>query len=524
MKTKLIIMALLLVLPCVAFSQTADGYVAQGRAFLTAANMDAANSSFSNAVALASNHPTANVFYAMTRLLVLPNQPAGSNFLSRIGVPVAGRDIYNWTAEFPTDANGSPLTPAGVSASELTALLRNNALPVLIAAEANLAKVTDTNFTLTLTGSETRGVAATLDYGDIILLRAMLQAAEYLAYTTYSWNLNVQMTAVRTFYNQETTIEQLLTAHPNLLAFATTNDLNAAKLAFRTGASLYMDASWFIRNRSTNLTRLFNYDASQNVDEQNFRLTLTDLTNSLLTAVPLTLDTNYTVNLGAHFGGAHSLRSFLPQFRDNGYGLGTLPDATFGGLVSGVTDEQVEELLGEQLPPLPTIALNGKYVGGQFQFSARVAKNHGYAIQVSTNLTSWADYSTFFAVSNTFSYVDATAFASPKRFYRLVDRYTMLTFLEDYSFSGAADSQANFAVSVLPGSSYLYISMYGGTGDCDLYVKYGSLATLNSWNYRPYLHGNNEYVQISNPTPGTWYIMLNGYKSYRGVGLSLYAW
>jgi hypothetical protein len=421
MKTKLATLSLMLVLTQPLFAQTADDYVAQGRAYLEATNIVAANASFSNAVALSPNHQTANVFYAATRLLVLPSQSVVSNFLTRIGLPVAGRDIYNWAAKPPTDDNGVPFVPPGLNASEFTAMLRTNILPALIAADANLAKVTDTNFTLSLTSNETRIVAVTLDYGDILMLRAILQAAEYFAYTTYSWNLDAQLDLIRYLYDTEQlSIERVLMDYPNLLTFATTNDLDSAKLAFQNGANRYMEASQFIRNRSTNVTRLFNYDAEKADAEQKFRLTLADLTNSLSTAVTLAVETNYTVFLGAHFSGLHSPRSFLPWFRANGFGLGTLPDSTFGGLIYGLTSEQVDEFLGKYLFPIPTISPVFSAVGGQFQFPINVAKGRGYVIQVSTNLLNWVDYSAFFAFEGRYEFTDSAGL--PRRFYRLVDR------------------------------------------------------------------------------------------------------
>jgi hypothetical protein len=423
MKTKLITTALLLTINRLLLAQTADDYVSQGRAFLAATNIVAANNSFSNAVALSPNHQTANVFYAATRLLVLPSQPAGSNFLSRIGMPAAGRDIYNWTAELPTDTNGVPLAPVGVNANESTAMLRTNVLPVLIAAEANLVKVTDTNFTLILTSDETRIVGVILDFGDIRMLRAMLQAGEYFAYTTYAWNLDAQLAAIRSLYtNDQLSIERVLMDYPNLLTFATTNDLNAAKLAFQNGVNRYMEASQFIRNRSTNVTRLFNYDAGKAADEEKFRFTLTDLTNSLSTAVTLAVDTNYTVFLGAHFSGTHTLRFFLPWFRGSGFGLGTLPDPTFGGLIYGLTGQGLDESLAKHLLPIPTISPIFSTLGGQFQFPINVAKGRGYVIQVSTNLLDWSDYSAFFAFDGGYSFADPNTAAFSRRFYRVVDR------------------------------------------------------------------------------------------------------
>lgn len=422
MKTKLTTIALLLALNRLLLAQTADDYVTQGRAFLSATNMVAANNSFSNAVALSPGHQTANVFYAATRLLALPSQPAGSNFLNRIGLPAAGRNIYNWTAELPADTNGVPFAPAGVNASEFTAMVRTNVLPALIAAEANLAKVTDTNFTLALTGSETRSVGVTLDYGDTLMLRAMLQAAEYSAYTTCSWNLDAQLAAIRSLYtNHQLSIERILMDCPNLLTFSTTNDLNAAKLAFQNGVDRYMEASQFIRNRPTNVTRLFNYDAAKATDEEKFRFTLTDLTNSFTTAVTLAVDTNYTVFLGSQFSGTHTLRSFLPLIRGNGFELGTLPDPTFGGLVYGLTRQELDAALAKELLPIPTIPPVFSALGGQFQFPINVAKDRGYVVQVSSNLLDWTNYAVFIATNGSYAFADTNAAAFPRRFYRVVD-------------------------------------------------------------------------------------------------------
>jgi len=61
--------------------------------------------------------------------------------------------------------------------------------------------------------------------------------------------------------------------------------------------------------------------------------------------------------------------------------------------------------------------------------------------------------------------------------------------------------------------------MSGCTGDADLYVRRGSKPTLTSWDYRPYLIGNNETVEVTDPAAATWYIMLRGYHAYTGVTL-----
>jgi hypothetical protein len=423
----LLVTTLLIALGQTLQSQTAEDYVICGRAFLAVTNPVAANNCFSNAVAVSPSHQTGNVFYAFTRLRTWPLRPAGSNFLNHLGVPNVGRDIYNWTAQPPTDTNGVPLPPAGLNASDFTTMMRTNLLAELIGAEANLAKVTAPAFVLSLTSNETRIADVTLDYGDIRMFRAMLQAAEYCSYTAYSWDLNTLLAPLYSLYSSnQFSVERLLADHPNLLTFATTNDLAAAKAAMLDGVNRYCEASEFIRNRPTNVVRLFNYDPEMADDEANFRQTLADLTNSLTHPVPLSVDTNYIVFLGSHFSGMYPPRSFLPVIRGNGFGLGTLPDPTFGGLIysaiPGVVEDSVEEFLAGGLFPIPTIASGGGKVGPQFQFLINTLKHRGYAIEVSTNLHDWTTSYAFFSFASGYAFADTNAYTLSRRFYRIADR------------------------------------------------------------------------------------------------------
>ena len=419
---KLPIAAIWLLAAPAIWAQTADDYVSQGRAFLAVTNLAAANNSFSNALVLAPTHEAGNVLYAATRLLVWPNQPVGSNFLSRLGVPAAGRSIYHWTARLPRDTNGVLVAPAGVNANETTAMARTNLLAVVIAAEANLAAVTDTNFTLSLTAAETQSSAVTLDYGDLQMLRAMLQAVEYAIYNTYGWNLDVQLTAVRALYtNGQLDFERLFSEYPSLLTFATTNDLSAARTAFINGVARYVAASQFIRSR-TNVTRLFNCGSSEAPAEQKFRLTLLDLQNSLNGAVTLEADPGYSVFMPSLFDGTHPIRSFLPQLHGPGFALGTLPDITFGGAISGVQPGSVEQRLAGFMIPFPDIPALVYSPNQPFGFQINCLKGRGYVVQVSTNLINWSDYTVFVSTTNVQTFTDVPAQVLPRRFYRVVER------------------------------------------------------------------------------------------------------
>ncbi len=85
--------------------------------------------------------------------------------------------------------------------------------------------------------------------------------------------------------------------------------------------------------------------------------------------------------------------------------------------------------------------------------------------------------------------------------------------------SGATDSQVFYRIAVPDGQSELTLSISGGTGDCDLYVRRGSAPSLSHYHYRPFLPGNEESVTVSHPAEDDWYIMLRGSEAYSGVTL-----
>ncbi len=85
--------------------------------------------------------------------------------------------------------------------------------------------------------------------------------------------------------------------------------------------------------------------------------------------------------------------------------------------------------------------------------------------------------------------------------------------------SAATGGQLSYTMVVPAGATGLSFSISGGTGDADLYVKFGSAPTLSSYDCRPYVTGNSETCNISNVQAGTYYVMLNGYAAFSGVSL-----
>jgi len=62
--------------------------------------------------------------------------------------------------------------------------------------------------------------------------------------------------------------------------------------------------------------------------------------------------------------------------------------------------------------------------------------------------------------------------------------------------------------------------MAGGSGDADLYVKFGSAPTSSSYDCRPYKSGNTESCPVSSAQAGTYYVKVVAYSTFNGVSLT----
>ncbi len=87
------------------------------------------------------------------------------------------------------------------------------------------------------------------------------------------------------------------------------------------------------------------------------------------------------------------------------------------------------------------------------------------------------------------------------------------------NLSGAQDAELRFTLTVPSGATNLRIATSGGSGDVDLYVKLGAPPTTSSYDHRPFLNGNAESVSVAAPSPGTWHILVRGYRAFSGVSI-----
>lgn len=82
-----------------------------------------------------------------------------------------------------------------------------------------------------------------------------------------------------------------------------------------------------------------------------------------------------------------------------------------------------------------------------------------------------------------------------------------------------ANGEVKYQLVVPNGATNLLFAMYGGTGDADMYIKYGAPPTNTSYDCRPYAFGNTENCFFPAPRAGVWYVTLKGYSNAAGVSL-----
>ncbi|MCP3138607.1 M4 family metallopeptidase [Pyxidicoccus xibeiensis] len=94
-----------------------------------------------------------------------------------------------------------------------------------------------------------------------------------------------------------------------------------------------------------------------------------------------------------------------------------------------------------------------------------------------------------------------------------------------YGLEGSTGSEWHCALDVPPGASNLRVELRpgdGGTGDGDLYVRYGQRPTQTTYGCRPNVRGSTETCTTTAPGAGTWHVMLHGYAGgggYRNLNL-----
>lgn len=88
------------------------------------------------------------------------------------------------------------------------------------------------------------------------------------------------------------------------------------------------------------------------------------------------------------------------------------------------------------------------------------------------------------------------------------------------ALSAAKDAQLSFTIEVPAGATDLSFAMFGGSGDGDLYVKFGSAPTTSNYECRSWNSGNTENCDFSTPSAGTYHVLVNAYAAFSGASLT----
>jgi PKD repeat protein len=86
--------------------------------------------------------------------------------------------------------------------------------------------------------------------------------------------------------------------------------------------------------------------------------------------------------------------------------------------------------------------------------------------------------------------------------------------------SGATGSSTAFTLAVPAGATSLSFVTSGGTGDADLYVRFGSVPTTTTYDCRSIADGNAETCPIASAQAGTYHVLISGYAAYSGMSLT----
>lgn len=86
--------------------------------------------------------------------------------------------------------------------------------------------------------------------------------------------------------------------------------------------------------------------------------------------------------------------------------------------------------------------------------------------------------------------------------------------------SAALNATLSYTMAVPAGATGLKFVTSGGTGDADVYVKFGSAPTTSSYDCRSNGATNTETCSITTAKAGTYYVLIKAYKAFSGVSLT----
>jgi leucyl aminopeptidase len=88
------------------------------------------------------------------------------------------------------------------------------------------------------------------------------------------------------------------------------------------------------------------------------------------------------------------------------------------------------------------------------------------------------------------------------------------------NLAAAAGAELNYTMAVPANSGNLKFAIAGGSGNADLYVRFGAAPTDTTYDCRPFRAGNLESCSFATPAAGTWYVRLKARSAFSGLKLT----
>lgn len=88
------------------------------------------------------------------------------------------------------------------------------------------------------------------------------------------------------------------------------------------------------------------------------------------------------------------------------------------------------------------------------------------------------------------------------------------------ALTAQAQQSVFFEVKVPVNATGLNVALQGGTGDADLYLRYGSNPTDILYDFASEQQSNNETIDVASPTVGSYFVQVYGYETFAGATLT----
>ncbi len=349
---------------CGGLASDAQASVQEGRRALelqTPAGLQTAYNHFASAAAANPSNAEANLLKAATLLALEATKESFRAELQRAGITVVSPNIYNFVYEYPEDSNGHfrPADGAMSDAALFYILSRRSAVDQVL---TSLGRITDEDFRTSLSAAETSLAPVKIDFADVCLLRALLNAAKAAAALAESYNLSAEYALFSRLATEgQLKPQEVLAALPSALRHSSKKAEREKSRALLLAAHAEFKKAYnFVvvnkRTPSTTVPYLFEFADPQSAEQLDKELEVLAASISGPASFPVaptgdSLLSGQRLDLSRLFSSAAPApRDLFPRYFDRGFfrrGAASWPDRTLGGVLPDATPEFLDRFLSE---------------------------------------------------------------------------------------------------------------------------------------------------------------------------------